>query len=77
MTSSAYEASLLWFLWYVKQCGGVKRIFSVDNGGQERKFVGGMQQISEKIAAKLQGNIGANKTIQTLKLELENFKNIF
>ncbi|KAG0438804.1 hypothetical protein HPB47_016864, partial [Ixodes persulcatus] len=34
VTSEAYEASLLWFLWYVKQCGGVKRIISVKNGGQ-------------------------------------------
>lgn len=34
VTSEPYEVSALWFLWYVKQCGGTTRIFSVTNGGQ-------------------------------------------
>lgn len=46
----AYEASLLWFLWYVKQGQGYRRLMSNTNGAQERKFVGGSQQVSEKIA---------------------------
>ncbi|XP_003218986.3 amine oxidase [flavin-containing] B [Anolis carolinensis] len=49
VTSEPHEVSALWFLWYVKQCGGTTRIFSTTNGGQERKFVGGSGQISEKI----------------------------
>ncbi|XP_044525158.1 amine oxidase [flavin-containing] A [Gracilinanus agilis] len=49
VTSEAHEVSALWFLWYVKQCGGTTRIFSVSNGGQERKFVGGSGQVSEKM----------------------------
>ncbi|KAK6195720.1 hypothetical protein SNE40_001088 [Patella caerulea] len=53
VTSEAYESSLLWFLWYVAQCGGIDRIFSTSNGGQERKFVGGSQQISIKMAQKI------------------------
>eukprot|EP00105_Crassostrea_gigas_P030254 XP_011452496.1 PREDICTED: amine oxidase [flavin-containing] A isoform X1 [Crassostrea gigas] len=53
VTSEPYEASVLWFLWYIKCCGGQKRIFSTTNGGQERKFVGGSQQISKRIAEKL------------------------
>ncbi|GIX79806.1 amine oxidase B [Caerostris darwini] len=53
ITTESYEASLLSFLWYIKQCGGTKRIFSTTNGGQERKFIGGTQQVSEKIAEKL------------------------
>lgn len=54
ITSESYEASLLSFLWYIKQCGGTRRIFSTTNGGQERKFVGGSQQISEKLAERVQ-----------------------
>lgn len=50
VTSESFEASLLSFAWYIKQCGGVKRIFSTTNGGQERKFKGGSQQISQRIA---------------------------
>ncbi|XP_006902465.1 PREDICTED: amine oxidase [flavin-containing] A-like [Elephantulus edwardii] len=49
VTSEPHEVSALWFLWYVKQCGGTTRIFSVTNGGQERKFVGGSGQVSEQI----------------------------
>lgn len=53
VTSEPYESSLLWFLWYVKQCGGTRTIFSTSNGGQERKVDGGTQQISERIADRL------------------------
>ncbi|XP_043928313.1 amine oxidase [flavin-containing] B, partial [Protopterus annectens] len=53
VTAEPHEVSALWFLWYVKQCGGTVRIFSTTNGGQERKFLGGSGQISEKIMERL------------------------
>ncbi|KAF3694440.1 Amine oxidase [flavin-containing] [Channa argus] len=53
VTSEPHEVSALWFLWYVKQCGGTMRIFSTTNGGQERKFLGGSSQISESMAKEL------------------------
>ena len=34
VTSEPHEVSMLWFLWYVAQCGGTKPIFSVTDGGQ-------------------------------------------
>lgn len=34
VTSEPHEVSALWFLWYVRQCGGTARIFSITNGGQ-------------------------------------------
>lgn len=43
------DASLLWFLWYISQCGGFGRLVSASNGAQERKVIGGTQQISERI----------------------------
>lgn len=43
------EISMLWFLWYVSQCGGYGRTIATTNGGQERKINGGSQQISEKL----------------------------
>ncbi|XP_045144212.1 amine oxidase [flavin-containing] B [Echinops telfairi] len=49
VTAETHEVSALWFLWYVKQCGGTTRIVSTTNGGQERKFVGGSGQVSERI----------------------------
>ncbi|XP_012693030.2 amine oxidase [flavin-containing] isoform X2 [Clupea harengus] len=53
VTSEPHEVSALWFLWYIKQCGGTMRIFSTTNGGQERKFVGGSSQISESMQSEL------------------------
>lgn len=50
VTVEPYECSLLWFLNYIQRCGGTNRIFSTTNGGQERKLVGGSQQVSNAIA---------------------------
>ncbi|GFU52698.1 amine oxidase B [Nephila pilipes] len=65
-----YETSLLSFLWYIKQCGGTKRINTTKNGAQERKFVGGSQQISEKLAQKLgEGSVITNCTVVGINQE--------
>ncbi|XP_064615850.1 LOW QUALITY PROTEIN: amine oxidase [flavin-containing]-like [Liolophura sinensis] len=53
VTSEPTEVSLLWFLTYIRRCGGPVRIFSTTNGGQERKFVGGSQQLSFKLAERI------------------------
>ncbi|KAK3093421.1 hypothetical protein FSP39_015503 [Pinctada imbricata] len=39
VTSESHEVSLLWFLWYLRQCGGSNRILSTDNGGQCRHVI--------------------------------------
>ncbi|KAM9181446.1 amine oxidase [flavin-containing] A [Dugong dugon] len=86
VTSEPYEVSALWFLWYVKQCGGSTRIFSVTNGGQERKFVGGSGQVSERIMDLLGERVklscpvsyvdqsGANIIVETLNHEVYECK---
>ncbi|KAL3969464.1 antigen [Sarotherodon galilaeus] len=53
VTAEPHEVSALWLLWYVKQCGGIMRISSTTNGGQERKFVGGANQVSQCMAREL------------------------
>ena len=50
MAAEPYDISLLYYLWYLKSAGGVNRIADVENAGQERKFKGGSQQISKKLA---------------------------
>ncbi|XP_039707485.1 amine oxidase [flavin-containing] A isoform X2 [Pteropus medius] len=82
VTSEPHEVSALWFLWYVKQCGGTTRIFSITNGGQERKFVGGSGQVSERITNLLGDKVklrhpvtfvdqsGENIIIETLNHEI-------
>jgi hypothetical protein len=34
VSAEAYEVSLLWFLFYVKLCGGTERINASENGAQ-------------------------------------------
>lgn len=63
VASGTYESSLLWFLWYLKLCNGVHRIFFSTGGHEERKFVGGAQQISEKLAAKLADRLLLRKPV--------------
>ncbi|XP_077150932.1 amine oxidase [flavin-containing] B-like isoform X1 [Ranitomeya variabilis] len=63
VTAETQQVSTLWFLWYVRIGGGTARIFSTDNGGQERKFVGGSGQISEKIMARLQDRVKLERPV--------------
>ncbi|KAF8784684.1 Amine oxidase [flavin-containing] [Argiope bruennichi] len=74
ITSEKYEVSLLMFLWFVKQCGGMKRMVSAVNGSQERKFLGGSQQISEKIAQRLgDGVVLKNSPVVGINQESKEF----
>ncbi|XP_051877414.1 amine oxidase [flavin-containing]-like [Pristis pectinata] len=63
VTSEPHEVSALWFLWYVKQCGGTRRIFSTTNGGQERKFIGGSGQISDRLAERMKDSVRLNRPV--------------
>lgn len=47
------EISLLYFLHYVKCGQGLERMINIKDGLQEKLFVGGSQQISEKMAERL------------------------
>lgn len=68
LTSEPYEVSLLWFLWYLASAGGPLRIHSTSNGGQERKLVGGTQQLSEYLLQRLgQGNVLLNRAVCTIE----------
>ncbi|XP_047391869.1 amine oxidase [flavin-containing] B [Sciurus carolinensis] len=86
VTAETHEVSALWFLWYVKQCGGTTRIISTTNGGQERKFVGGSSQVSERIMELLGDRVklerpvihidqtGENVLVETLNHEMYEAK---
>lgn len=71
VTSEPYESSLLWFLWYIKQCGGVRPMLSTTDGGQERKLIGGTQQISEHLAERLKGRVLLDKPV----VSISNYQN--
>ena len=54
-TAESHEVSFLWLLWYVASADGVLRIWEIEDSAQERKFIGGSQQISIKVADILKG----------------------
>ncbi len=47
------ELSFLHFLFYLRSGGGLMRLARIRDGAQERRFVGGAQQLSEKLAEPL------------------------
>lgn len=61
------EVSLLYFLWFVASNGGLMPLVETHGGFQQDRIVGGTQQISEHLGAKL-GNdaIHLNETVQQI-----------
>lgn len=53
MAAEPEDMSLLYYLWYLKSGHGVLRVAAIEDAGQERKFMGGSQQISNRIKDKL------------------------
>ncbi|KAK2491372.1 hypothetical protein MC885_012090, partial [Smutsia gigantea] len=72
VTAETHEVSALWFLWYVKQCGGMTRIISTTNGGQERKFVGGSGQVCERIMELLGDRVKLERPVTHIDQTGEN-----
>nr|KAF6294616.1 monoamine oxidase B [Pipistrellus kuhlii] len=72
VTAETHEVSALWFLWYVKQCGGTTRIISTTNGGQERKFVGGSGQVCERIMNLLGDQVKLERAVTHIDQTGEN-----
>ncbi|CAG0881165.1 unnamed protein product, partial [Darwinula stevensoni] len=50
VTADPCQVSLLWYLWYVRCADGMFRIWNCHGGAQERKILGGSQQMSLRIA---------------------------
>lgn len=64
VTSEPHQVSALWFLWYVRQCGGTSRIFSITNGGQVQNVSFSSSSV-ETITSKW--SIVPIKTLQLMK----------
>jgi monoamine oxidase len=61
------EVSVLAWLWYVKQSGGVKRIFETHNGAQDSKVQGGAGQIAPLLAKELgDGAVRLNSPVRRI-----------
>ncbi|KAH7639683.1 amine oxidase [Dermatophagoides farinae] len=49
----AYEQSLLWSLWYIRQCDGLDIMYNIENSAQDSKLVGGTQQICQQLLQRI------------------------
>ena len=60
-----YESSLLWTLWFTKQCDGLDVMFNIEDAAQDSKIVGGTLQLSEKLREQISGEerVLLNKTV--------------
>ena len=55
--AEASELSLLHFLYYVRQAGGLMPMVEIRGGFQETRFIGGAQAVSQGLAAALPGRV--------------------
>src|SRR5690606_28690982 len=51
--AEARDMSMLYFLSYLRAGGGLMKLIEIENGAQERRFVGSAQELSIRMAAKL------------------------
>ncbi len=65
------DISALFFLYYVKSGGGFMHLAEINNGAQQTRLVGGMQQIAEKLAEPLGENILLNQPVRAVHQHTE------
>ena len=62
----ARDISLLYVLFYIHSAGNLMDLVAVTSGAQERRCVGGMQQVSEKMAEALGDRVILNAPVHTV-----------
>ncbi|KAL1437059.1 hypothetical protein MTO96_049062 [Rhipicephalus appendiculatus] len=67
LSSEPSQVSLLWALWYIKCCGGNRRMCSTFNGAQERKFENGAMTVCERLLQLMEGKVEFNAQVCDLQ----------
>ncbi len=60
------DLSMLHFLFYLRSGGGLVRLIEIENGAQERRFVGGAQSIAVKLAERLGDRIRRSAPVRRI-----------
>ena len=68
-TSESRDLSFLFFLSYLRWGNGLDRLISIPNGAQQDRFVGGAQQISERMAKELADRVVLNAPVHAIEQE--------
>lgn len=67
LAATPRELSLLWFLFYVRSApGGLRDLLSTHGGAQDRRFVGGSQTISLRIADELREHVRLSSPVRRI-----------
>lgn len=61
------ELSFLHFLFYLRSGGGLMRLAQIRDGAQERRLVGGAQQLSERLADPLGGDLTLGAPVRAIE----------
>lgn len=66
-TSEPRDISFLFFLSYLRWGHGLDRLISIPDGAQQNRFVGGAQQISQRMAKELGDRVVLNAPVQVIE----------
>jgi monoamine oxidase len=66
-TSEARDLSFLYFLSYLRWGRGLKHLITIPGGAQEARFIGGAQQLADKLAAQLEATILLENPVVTIR----------
>lgn len=61
------DLSLLWVLQHLRSAGGLLQLITVRGGAQDRRFVGGSQELSLRIAKKLNGHVRTESPVERIE----------
>jgi monoamine oxidase len=71
LTSEPRDVSFLYFLSYLRWGQGLNRLISIPDGAQQDRFVGGAQQISERMAEPLRERVRLNTPVLAIEQTAE------
>ena len=67
LTSEPRDVSLLYFLSYLRWGQGLEHLISIKGGAQQERFIGGAQQLSQKLADGLAGRVVLSAPVRAIE----------
>jgi monoamine oxidase len=71
LTSESRDVSLLYFLNYLRSGGGLESLISIAGGAQQERFVGGAQQISQRLADELGPRLVLSAPVRSIEQDAD------
>jgi monoamine oxidase len=71
LTSEPRDVSFLFFLSYLRWGQGLERLISIKGGAQQERFIGGAQQISDRLAAELAPRVLLDAPVRAIEQDAE------